>query len=162
MQLENNHPNTLYMQRIQRAIHCLQQQPELNILVVGGLTAGATISEAEAGRQVLLKAGIAAERITLEDKSQHTLDNLKCARKLLSDQQLLPVFISNRFHLPRVHVLAKGFHIKHYLCAAEDKLPTNMKTFLRLVLESLYIHWYYVGKAFSHITGIRHMLDRIT
>ena len=59
-------------------------------------------------------------------------------------------------------ILAKGFKIEHSLCAAEDKLPSDAKTFLRLMLEALYINWYYVGKVFSHVTGFKHMLDRIS
>ena len=162
MQLENNLPNTFYKQRIARAIKCLEEDSKLFVYVLGGITADANISEADAGKQSLTDAGIDASRIQLEDKSRHTLENLKQAQLLLKEKQWRPAIISNRFHLPRVNALAGGLKLNHKLCAAEDVMPINLWTFTRLSLEALYIHWFYVGKIFAHVTHNRYMLDRIT
>jgi len=162
MQLQNNEPNEYYKSRLDRAAACMHEDPSLVTILLGGITANANISEAQAGKQYLLNAGINESNIRIEDNSRHTLENLKQARDLLQLEDGKVTIISNRFHLARVHSLANGFKITHRLCAAEEYLPINEVTLLRLLIEAFEIHWYYAGKAFAHLTRNKYMLNRIT
>ena len=53
------------------------------ILVAGGLTVGASRSEAEVGAAWLRARGVSEDAILVEDRSQHTLENLFNVRELL-------------------------------------------------------------------------------
>lgn len=161
--LQNGRVTSDYARRLTRAAYLLKQFPQGRILILGGVTGTDGISEAQAGKDFLQVAGISESSILTEDASHHTLENLRQARALLRPASNLPsVLITSRFHLARCHVLASGLGIPHRLCAAEDELPTDLSTLMRLLSEAYYLHWYAVGKALSTWMRSRRMLDKIT
>lgn len=162
MQLKHNAINKLYHHRLAKAAELLATHPEATVIILGGLTGTSTISEADAGRQFLVAQGIQEQRILLEKDSRHTLDNLKRARQILQDNQYQQaILITNRYHLYRAHLQAKGFKIHHQLCAAESTFRFRVFNLLRLIKEAFHVHWYISGKIYSHATKNKHMLDRI-
>ena len=151
-----------HARRLRRAAALYRSDPRRRILLVGGRTGG-SVSEAERGREFLLELGIPASRLSIEDQSLNTLDNLRHARQLLADLRERPfVLVTSRHHLARSQVLARGLGLRPVLCAAEERLRRNPWTFWRLALEAYYLHWYAVGKTWSRWTGNRHSLARIT
>ncbi len=151
-----------YARRLRRAAALYRADPRRRILLVGGRTGGSA-SEAERGREFLLELGIPAPRLSIEDQSLNTLDNLHHARQLLADLRERPfVLVTSRYHLARSQALARGLDLQPVLCAAEACLRRDPWTFWRLALEAYYLHWYAVGKIWSRWTGNRHSLARIT
>jgi uncharacterized SAM-binding protein YcdF (DUF218 family) len=152
-----------YAARLDRALQLLASHPGRRVLVLGGRTSSADQSEAEAGRDYLLARGIVPERIILEDRSLHTLENLRQARELLRQagaaQALL---ISNRYHLARAGAIAQGLGMAITLCAAEPRLTLNLRTLSRMLQEAYLLHWYYTGKTWSHWTRNRKLIHRIS
>jgi len=162
MRLNEDKINPLYQQRLDRAINVLTKFPELEVIILGGLTGDATISEAEAGKHYLQLHGIDAKRIITEHFSRHTLENMKSAAKLISKiNAKSPALITNRFHLYRALSLANGFKINAKPCAAEQFFSYTVYNFIRLLAEAFYMHWYYSGKLIAFATNNKHMLDRI-
>lgn len=159
----------VYLPRLQRARQWLLENPQGRALIMGGFTTTPNISEAAAGRDYLLAHGIEAGQLLLEERSRHTLENLQHARELLrqqpTTQATAPILLSSRYHLARIHVLARGMGIHHQLCAAEDTLPLNARKAGRLLGEAFYILWYWVGRGWAHlwarITGSQHSINRI-
>lgn len=151
-----------YEHRLHRAAQLYQQNPQQRILLVGGYTGG-DISEAERGRRYLLDAGIPASALLIEDRSLHTLENLRNVRALLGTPQNGSfVLVTNRYHLARSQALAQGLGLQPILCAAEDRWQPTLAMLGRIGLEAYYLHWYAVGKAWSQWTRNRHQLARIT
>ncbi|HQN02253.1 MAG TPA: YdcF family protein, partial [Candidatus Hydrogenedentes bacterium] len=81
------------------------------VVVSGGQGRNETITEAEGMRRALVKQGVAAERIYLEDRASSTLENLRYSRDVIlatggNTDRGFAVVTSN-FHLLRVRLLAK-------------------------------------------------------
>jgi uncharacterized SAM-binding protein YcdF (DUF218 family) len=113
-QLIANEPDAEYRARLDR----LSISGFHSAILMGGKTAGATISEAHAGLEYLQKHMATPQHLVrLEQRSRNTLENLKNTRQLLNGQQA--IIISNRYHLARCSVLASSLGIDHQLCPAE-------------------------------------------
>jgi len=163
MRLQDGRIAPEYAARLLRAANLYRQYPRGKILVLGGKTGANDISEAQAGRDYLLAAGVPEASILMEDASRHTLENLRKARAILgSDIKNHCVLITSRFHLGRSQALATGLGIQHDLCAADDALQSGLRTFTRLLGEAYYLHWYVVGRTLSTWMANRKMLDKIT
>ena len=88
-----------------------EQNPQIYIVVTGGLGNRATITEAEASARYLQARGVPRERIILEDRSTSTYENLIFTQEILQ-MELFPdgftaVVVSNDFHIYRAHRLAR-------------------------------------------------------
>jgi uncharacterized SAM-binding protein YcdF (DUF218 family) len=162
MRLTAGEPNPDFRLRLQRA-QLLHQQHGYQLLLLGGTTAGESLSEAASGQQFLIAHGVPASSIGLEDRSRNTLENLHNAREQLHDANIkFYALISNRYHLARCQALAAGLGMSPALCAAEEHFRASPSTWPRMLLEAYYLHWYYTGKLWSRITGNRHSLARIS
>ena len=163
MRLKKNKMNSLYQQRLDKADELLKHNPNLHVLILGGLTGDATITEAEAGKNFLVDKGNDTHRILTEFQSRHTLENLKAARALINKHQYkIPGLLTNRFHLHRALLQAKGFKLNPIPCAAENLFSYKITNIYRIFVEAFFSHWYTTGKAFAYATKNKHMLNRIS
>ncbi len=161
MRLVGDEPSADYRRRLERGLTLAVAHPTASAVVLGGYTGG-SISEAEAGRRYLMKRGVESERIIVEERSTHSLENLREARVILRQEGGAVAAVSNRYHLPRIVTLAEGLGMRVTPCAAEERMPYDPATLGRLLLEGLFLHWYHTGRIISHAIGNRHMIDRIT
>lgn len=160
--LENDAPTPGFTRRLDRAARLFQGTPDARILILGGHTGRARLSEAQAGRDYLVGHGIPAQAIDLEDHSRHTLENLRKAREMLPTLgNPVPVLITCRYHLARTSELARGLGLEHRLCAAEERFTYGMGQLLAILREGYFLHWYRVGRRWSEWTGNRSSLARI-
>lgn len=149
-----------YRRRLERAAALQQQGAGETIVLLGGKTSRHCASEAATGRQYLLQQGVAAEAIVLEERSRHTLENLRNTRELLGGG-LDTIIITNRYHLARTGALARGLSMPHVLCAAEERLAVSPTLLLKLLLEAYYLHWYYSGAVWARLVRDHASLARI-
>ncbi len=162
MKLDKNQINDDYRARLDKAF-LLQSTLQTKILLLGGVVGANTVSEAEAGKLYLLKKGTPKVFILTESKSRHTLENLVEARKILQHLKVGECgLLSNRYHLARISALAKGLSIKIELIAAEKQLKWSVTLVIKLIIEALYLHWYYTGKLWSYATKNTHSISRIS
>ena len=159
--LINEKPDNEYVSRLQRASHILSNNNDSQILLLGGKTGGAKISEALAGQEFLLKNNIEPSRIYLEEASHNTLENIKNAIDLLVDKDKKIVVITNRYHLARAKQMSNGFGLEVDICAAEDKLNINLATLFKLMIEALHVHWYISGHYYAHLTNNSRIIKRV-
>lgn len=163
MQLRKGKPRRLYVKRLERALALMRSNPAASVLILGGRTGNSPISEAEAGRQFLVHAGVDERLIRKEEASRHTLENLRQARVLFAEMnEQDPVFITSRFHLARTRALAHGLGIPHSLCAAEERNRINPSTLIAMAREAFFLNWYLVGRNWSQWTKNAASLQRIT
>lgn len=90
--------------RLDAALIYLQAHPDVKVIVSGGQGKDEEVSEAFAMAEYLKKAGIAKERIILEDASVNTMENLKFSRDIIQAEGggESPVgIVSNNFHVYR-------------------------------------------------------------
>jgi len=90
--------------RLDAAIVYFDQNPEVYIVVTGGLGDRAEITEAEAMAGYLIERGVPEAQILLEDRSTTTHENLLFAKGILEDafpDGFSAVLITNDFHVYR-------------------------------------------------------------
>lgn len=164
VRLQKNRVTPEYAMRLQRAANLFApSSAPRTILVVGGRTGSALVSEAAQGKRFLIAAGVPAECIMVEDRSAHTLENLRHARTLLQMQNRQPLaLITSRYHLARSQAMARGLRLQTVLCAAEDRWNDGLMSTVRLLREGYLLHWYMVGKTWSKQTGNRRSLAKIS
>lgn len=105
-------PSLSLQTRIDAAAEYLMAHPELPAVLSGGQGSGEQISEAEAMRRALRDAGIADERLILEERSTNTAENFAYSAELLRQQGIEPqdaviAVVSNDFHLFRAKLIAQ-------------------------------------------------------
>lgn len=159
--LVNNKPDLEYVQRLKRAHNILTNNKYSQVIILGGRTGQATISEAHAGKLLLEEFKADPLRINLEETSRNTLENIKNAINVFSLKNKKIVIVSNRYHLARAKKIANGFGLNVELCAAEEKLNLNLLSALKIITETFHIHWYSSGKAYARLTNNTRIMSRI-
>ncbi|MCL1878556.1 MAG: YdcF family protein [Defluviitaleaceae bacterium] len=105
--LRDGEPGGHLARRLDAAAEFLHDNPHVPVVVTGGLGAGQTVTEAQAMATYLMRAGIAEERIFLEDTSTSTFENLLNSRKIFTREMTIHpnyhhyVIVSNDFHIYR-------------------------------------------------------------
>ena len=163
--LVDNRADADYRARLETAAR-IATSSSGRILILGGRTGGARITEAEAGEQMLRSfPGGVGLRITLEQTSQDTLTNLRHAREIMAESESSEplTLVSNRYHLARVGQMATSLGLRYRLCAAEDVAGALRPSSLhRWPLEGFYVAWFATGKAWARLTRNRRMVARVT
>jgi uncharacterized SAM-binding protein YcdF (DUF218 family) len=164
--LVNDQPDRDYRIRLATAARLAAARQGSRILLLGGRTGNARLSEAEAGEQLLraLPEG-ASLSIGLEQASRDTLTNLRNLRTLLAETQTREplTLISNRYHLARLGQMANSLGLSYRLCAAASITPWSRSVLPhRWLLESFYVTWFATGKLWARLTRNRRMLARVS
>lgn len=163
--LVEDRPDRDYRARLTMAARLAAGRPQHRILILGGRTRDASLSEAEAGAQLLRTLpGGAILNIGLEQASADTLTNLHNLRELLAGAEPPPLtLITNRYHLARVAQMANSLNLPNQPCAAEDIGAVLRPSWLaRWPLEAFYVTWFATGKLWARLTGNQRMLARVT
>ena len=153
-------PGAVFQARLARALALWRAAGPAEIVVLGGRARGAAASEAAAGRAWLLARGVPEAAIRIEDRSRHTLENLRCYRAGFAVAGAPALLVSSRVHLARVRLMAHGLALPHSLCAAEARQAAALRL-PDLLAEAFFVHWYLVGRGFARRTGNARMLRRI-
>ena len=151
-------PGRTLTTRLDAALSLLKRYQNADCIVSGGQGSNEAISEAEAMRRYLVSRGIAEERITLEDRSTNTSENLEytfailtgsesdgsaastpgspassnstdSAQSVDTDGRRL-VGVSSEYHLPRIRMLSRalGREIETYPAYDANKGNTLIYT----------------------------------
>lgn len=101
-------PSPTLKYRIETAAGYLRANPATKAVASGGKGADEGISEAECIKRELIKRGIGADRIILEDSSTATSENIENSLRLISDKTASIGIVTNNFHLYRALRLAES------------------------------------------------------
>ncbi len=163
--LEDDQPTAVFVGRLAHGRRLWASGLAPRLFVAGGTTGTASRSEAEAGQDWLLAQGVPREAIFLEDRSQHTLENLFNVREVMraSGWRTLLV-VSDSLHLARAKATARGLSLEVRCSPAPDAPPLSgsLSWWRRAALEAFLLHWYHIGMTYSRLIGSRRQLDRVT
>lgn len=163
--LEQDEPTEVFQARLAHAEELWRQGLAPRIIVAGGTTGEARRSEAEAGGLWLAARGVPRHAIHLEDRSQHTLENLFNVRAAMRESGWRTlVLTSDRLHLARAKATARGLNLS-VCCSPAPAAPPHPGTpawWKRAMVEAFLLHWYHVGMAYSRMIGSRRQLERVT
>lgn len=115
-QVRRDGPSLMLSRRINAAYNYLTIDEKADCIVSGGKGDNEHISEAEAMYEVLVNDGIAQSRITKEDKSSSTYENLLFSKQILEDngKPLRIAIVTDGFHQWRARLQAEslGYDVK--------------------------------------------------
>lgn len=145
-QMKANGPSNTLQRRLDRALVYLRENPETLVIVSGCQGSNEPVSEARGMYDYLVGAGIAPERILLEEASRNTCENLELSGKLLNRQENSVVLVTNNFHMFRALRLADGAGYGHVQGLAASAypwtLPNNLlREFMGVVKDFLVGHF---------------------
>jgi uncharacterized SAM-binding protein YcdF (DUF218 family) len=164
-ELHQNRPTAVFRARLEHGARLLREGWAPRILVSGGVTGDSRVSEAEAGRDHLVAAGLPGSAVLMEAGSRHTLENLFNVRETLrreSWQRL--ILVSDPLHLARAATMARGLKLEVLLSPAADCPPErgSARWLLRAAHEAFLLHWYHVGMLYSRAIRSERLLGRVT
>jgi uncharacterized SAM-binding protein YcdF (DUF218 family) len=164
-ELDGDRPTPVFRARLEHGAALLAAGWAERIVVSGGMTGTATRSEAAAGRELLLGLGVEPGRISIEERSRFTLENLWHARETLrAHGGTTLILVSDPLHLARAAAFARGLGVDA-ICSpavAAPPAPGGAGWWLRAAREAFLLHWYHVGVAWSRAIGSERMLSRVT
>ncbi len=163
--LDGDRLTPVFEARLARAEALWRQGLAPRLYVAGGTTGTASRSEAEAGRDWLVARGLPEQAIHLEDRSQHTLENLFNVRAHMRAEgwRTLTV-VSDPLHLARARATALGLGLEVCCSPAMEAPPArgSLAWWRRAALEGFLLHWYHTGMLYSRLLGRRAQLERVT
>ena len=125
-------PSPMLKQRLDAAVDYLNTYPDAVCIVTGGKGDAENLSEAQCMFNYLTAAGIAADRITMEDRATTTVENLRNVRSMLDTNEV--DILSSDFHLYRAGLIAKeAAFIPTLIPAKTEPLSLLAPWFLREV-----------------------------
>ncbi|HEX9011665.1 MAG TPA: YdcF family protein [Holophagaceae bacterium] len=163
--LQGDRPTPVFEARLAHAADLWRRELAPRILVAGGVTGRAALSEAEAGRAWLLTRGVPASALLTEDQSQHTLENLFHVRETLRAEGWRDLLlVSDGLHLARAGALAEGLGLRVRRSPAPGCPPRrgSLAWCRRAAVEAFLLHWYHTGLAYSRLIRSRRQLERVT
>jgi len=140
-QVNGTEPSLMLRQRLDAAAEYLNEYPDAMCVVTGGKGDRENISEAQCMYNYLTAAGIAPERVVMEDKATSTVENLRNTLALLGETPERVTILSSEFHLYRAGRMAQDLGIEASLVpAGTDNLPLFINYFLR----DIFALWKYI------------------
>ena len=98
-------PSPMLRQRLDTSLEYLNTYPDAKCIVTGGKGDENNLSEAQCMFNYLTAAGIAPDRVQMEDRATSTVENLKYVRAMLETNEV--DILSSDFHLYRAGLIAK-------------------------------------------------------
>lgn len=159
--LQDSEPDLEYRWRLRAALRLLRARPQVSVVLTGGHSEGPNRpSEAEVARRWLLaRMPEAAPRLTVEQRSRDTIENLREVRALVPQGQA--ALLSSRYHLARCQALARSLGIDAHVCAAEPTWLLTRRNATCLLLEAGYHTLFVVGRRWAALIGHQRMLARV-
>lgn len=115
-QVRRDGPSLMLSRRIDAAYNYLSADTKADCIVSGGKGDNEHISEAEAMYEALINDGLSENRITKEDKSSSTYENLLFSKQILEDngKPLRIAIVTDGFHQWRARLQAEslGYDVK--------------------------------------------------
>ncbi|KAA5806402.1 MULTISPECIES: YdcF family protein [Thermoanaerobacterium] len=137
-------PSPFFKERLNEAIKLYKEGLGKYIIVSGGKGPGEDISEAEAGKEYLLKNGITDNVVLMDDGSYSTLQNLENSKKIMDGKSLkTAIIVSNKFHLKRASMIAKevGINASYSGVFVKSYFYEEVYGFLREAPALLYMYF---------------------
>lgn len=163
--LKRNRLTPVFEARLRHASDLWQRGHAPHILVAGGMTGKASLSEAEAGSRWLKDHDLPTEVALTEARSQHTLENLFWVRRYMRARGWKTlILVSDPLHLARAQAMAQGLGLTTAAAPATGAPPARhtLGWWLRAFSEAFLLHWYHTGMTYSRLIGSQKQRARVT
>lgn len=121
--MNDGKPSPGFKERIHQGIRLYRSKKVKALLMTGGFTQHAEISEARAARDYAIMQGIPEANIAMEEKSRSTYENIKHAKEICKKYSWEDCFlVSDSMHLKRATQMAKDRGLHAYPCATSSSV----------------------------------------
>ncbi|MGE2719253.1 YdcF family protein [Mycolicibacterium celeriflavum] len=145
----NGHtPTPVFEERLRHAAALFESGQVEWIVLTGGVGQGDTLSEAEAGRNWLIAAGIPADRLLVETQSRTTRQNFAFTRPLLAEHGIRRVLVvSDPLHMRRATHIANDLGLDAHPSPTPTSRFQTLHTRIPMLLREVYLSLeYYVTR----------------
>ena len=129
-QVREDGPSAVLKYRLDAAADYLRENSSTVCIVTGGKGPSEPFSEGQGMKDYLVRAGIPAERIIVEDRALNTVQNIQYSKALMPSPDASVAIVTNNFHVTRGLALARRQGLTNaYAIAAPSTvvyLPNNM------------------------------------
>ena len=135
-------PSQMLRLRIEAAEKYLKENPDMKAVLSGGQGNGEDISEAQCMYNELIKRGIDADRLYMEDRSTSTRENIAFSKEIIEKEGLNPCLavVSNNFHLYRASLVVESEGLKFGAVPAFTPYPLLFTYVMREFL-GIFAQW---------------------
>jgi uncharacterized SAM-binding protein YcdF (DUF218 family) len=111
----NGDPSPVLQARLDHALDLYRRGQVRQIILTGGVGPGDTLSEAAAGREYLVKQGLPADVLLLEETGTTTWESMRNAAAIARQQHIGSVMlVSDPFHMLRSLKMARDLRMDAY------------------------------------------------
>ena len=129
-QVREDGPSVVLKYRLDAAAQYLKENNSTVCIVTGGQGPNEPFPEGQGMKEYLVKAGIPADRILVEDQASNTVENIRFSKALMSSPDASAAIVTNDFHVTRGLALARkqGLTNVYAVAAPSNPLyyPNNM------------------------------------
>ncbi|RAP28201.1 hypothetical protein C2W64_00412 [Brevibacillus laterosporus] len=143
--VRGDQPSPALAERLEKAYELYQQKYIASIIVSGGIGNGKEHSEAHVMKTYLIKKGVPASSIYLENKAVNTLENLSFSQQIMQEHGYhTALIVSHHYHLMR------AMEIANVLSMNASPVGTDSA--------NMYIPYYRVKEALAYTKWTYHKL----
>ncbi len=115
--------------RLNKAMEFKKTHSKAKLMLSGGMSKGADISEAHAMRKYLVKKGLSEDTLMIEDEALSTFENFAFSTALIGDKKVLAV--TSVSHTYRAYLMARAAGLDIRICPAKEPLTMFFTNYIR-------------------------------
>ncbi|HOF32745.1 MAG TPA: YdcF family protein [Spirochaetota bacterium] len=132
-------PSPVFRERINHAMNIYRAKHCRYILLTGGKKFAEDFGEAVVARDYLIKNGIPAGDILLENTSNNTYENFLFSLPVISSRNISSIIIvSDPYHMKRASMIADDFGIINYSSPTPTSMFNSFKRKMPFLLSEIY------------------------
>ncbi|WP_233151492.1 YdcF family protein [Mycobacterium lehmannii] len=137
--VDGDKPSPVLEERLRHAA-ALYESGQIDwVVLTGGVGQGDTLSESQAGRDWLIKAGVPADRLLIENRSRTTRQNFVYAQPLLAEHEINRVLIvSDPLHMRRATRIATDMGLDAHPSPTPSSRYKTLHTRIPMLLREVY------------------------
>ncbi len=126
-------PSKMLRGRLDKAADYLLTHPGVNCIVSGGMGSDEDVPESVVMKQYLIKKGVSASRIKIEDESHSTRENIKYSIEVAEKNNYYTTFyiVTDRFHQLRANIVCRELGVTSYALSCETPWYLTMYYWFR-------------------------------
>lgn len=138
----NGAPSPVFQARLDRAHDLYVQGYAPLIILTGGKGKGSLVSDADVGREYLIKRGINHEHLFFEEESHTTMQNIHYAFLIMRAHNLNSILlVSHDFHMMRARKMASDSDITAFIAPVKTR---NEWSKFQYSLRETFMYFFYI------------------
>lgn len=142
--VQDDKPSPVFQARLDHAIALYRAGRVRYLVLTGGVGAGDTVAESEAGAKYAADHGVNTQHILIEKVSRTTQQNLTEAKRVMDRAKIRScLLVSDPLHMRRAVLMMKDLGFEGYPSPTTTSRYTSYRSQIPFLLRELYFHHHY-------------------